>query len=620
MPGPDLRSLYNTLLKQAGPQGGVYKQDAEGNAMPVKYFQPENEDGYIGQSEDSKLPTTDIEAQKPNWMKYESDFDAQNKGPKYDRNLNNPLMRKSKKLSLKNEAERVYGEDRSNYIAQQLLAANPQGNRDRVSWMNSFNPTEREKILSSGEAYQLQPSDFASAQAGATSHLNYLTGMELQSPYVTKEEQEQRGALNVFDVANVPGKVVRSIYRDQSIADALQGKQADERNVGFIERGLTDLAGDALVGGAGKLANAKKLNLKGGLNKALNFLGLKGTTNPEVISNDKILSGANPDNNIEDYLDSDYKRKISIDNIKNTIVDEDQDIKDIIGPPDHQMKISRKQLSYKLNKLTENKNQELIDYKTLKGGYDKPFIIEPFSLEDKVARLKANKQKFVNTKTEFNDYSDGDPKKNLIGGINLERKIYYNSQDDIDNFDKLLNDNNKNRQYHDYDDPRGGQGGYGQFYSLFKNSEKSDIAKSHVMNHEYDHFSMRNSNKEFEDYKKAFDTEKMQKYFRSMNGIELRARIGQLFDYFQFKPNKNNDVLDQFGNKEFTIEHLKYAKQNYIKDVGMDNNMSEFFDNIKDEKKFLEIANKYAFGLTGVGVIAKTALQNNEKKLNLRND
>ena len=238
--------------------------------------------------------------------------------------------------------------------------------------------------------------------------------------------------------------------------------------------------------------------------------------------------------------------------------------------------------------------------------------------------MKANKQKFVNTKTEFNDYPNGKPEEIKVHGakINLdkERFTHFDSKEDIENFDRLINDNNKNHAHQDVENPKLGLGSYGNFYNTYKNADLSDVAKSHIKNHEYDHFAMRNSNKEYEDYKKAFNTDNMKQYFRNNNGVELRARIGQLFDYYQFKPNKNNEVMDQFGNKEFTIEHLKHAKQNYIKDVGMDNNMSEFFDNIKDEKKFLEIANKYAFGLTGIGVIAKTALQNNEKKLNLRND
>lgn len=39
---------------------------------------------------------------------------------------------------------------------------------------------------------------------------------------------------------------------------------------------------------------------------------------------------------------------------------------------------------------------------------------------------------------------------------------------------------------------------------------------------------------------------------------------------------------------------LKYASQNYIKDTGIDNNMTEFFNNIVDWKEAAKWLSKYA--------------------------
>jgi len=65
---------------------------------------------------------------------------------------------------------------------------------------------------------------------------------------------------------------------------------------------------------------------------------------------------------------------------------------------------------------------------------------------------------------------------------------------------------------------------------------------------------------------------------------EIAERMAQLKNYFGFKAS---DMM--------TKEHLKYARENYIKDTGLDNLMTEFFSAITPEKeeKFLEVLNKY---------------------------
>jgi len=65
---------------------------------------------------------------------------------------------------------------------------------------------------------------------------------------------------------------------------------------------------------------------------------------------------------------------------------------------------------------------------------------------------------------------------------------------------------------------------------------------------------------------------------------EIAERMAQLKNYFGFTAG---DV--------FTSEHLHYAKEHYVADIGLDNSMTEFLLSITPEveTKFLETINKY---------------------------
>lgn len=69
-----------------------------------------------------------------------------------------------------------------------------------------------------------------------------------------------------------------------------------------------------------------------------------------------------------------------------------------------------------------------------------------------------------------------------------------------------------------------------------------------------------------------------------MSPDELAERMAQLKNYFGFK-----------GNEIFTRQHLSYAKENYLKDGGINNSMDVFFSLITHdtEDKFLETINTY---------------------------
>jgi hypothetical protein len=62
--------------------------------------------------------------------------------------------------------------------------------------------------------------------------------------------------------------------------------------------------------------------------------------------------------------------------------------------------------------------------------------------------------------------------------------------------------------------------------------------------------------------------------------MELTERMSQIKNYFGMK-----------GDETFTIEHLQYARKQYIKDTDMDNHMSQFFDGIINDTEFVQLMN-----------------------------
>jgi hypothetical protein len=65
---------------------------------------------------------------------------------------------------------------------------------------------------------------------------------------------------------------------------------------------------------------------------------------------------------------------------------------------------------------------------------------------------------------------------------------------------------------------------------------------------------------------------------------EIAERMAQLKNYFGFTAS---DI--------FTKEHLEYAKQHYVKDTGLDNSMTLFFDAVTEKTvdTFIEVINQY---------------------------
>lgn len=92
------------------------------------------------------------------------------------------------------------------------------------------------------------------------------------------------------------------------------------------------------------------------------------------------------------------------------------------------------------------------------------------------------------------------------------------------------------------------------------------------------------------------------RYFSKHNNTELSARGSQLHDYF-----------GHTGNEPITEDMLEYARQHYIKDTGLDNNMHDFLWTIKDNKKVADWLTKYATGIVPFGLFG-TAVYNQNRE------
>lgn len=129
--------------------------------------------------------------------------------------------------------------------------------------------------------------------------------------------------------------------------------------------------------------------------------------------------------------------------------------------------------------------------------------------------------------------------------------------------------------------------------------------------HEKGHF-VRNYSGEIQDelffqyFSKGFDPKAV-----SIDAKTLRQKFGKLKDFNDekveyiilgkiFSPNELAERMSQMknyfgmsGSQKFTKQHLQYARENYIKDTGLDNWMTEMFQAITPEKEdgFIELIN-----------------------------
>lgn len=110
---------------------------------------------------------------------------------------------------------------------------------------------------------------------------------------------------------------------------------------------------------------------------------------------------------------------------------------------------------------------------------------------------------------------------------------------------------------------------------------------------------------------KGFDTSltDLSGYFSARNGTELTGRGTQIKDYYGLSS----------PDQEITEDMLRYAAKNYIKDTGMDNNMTEFFKSIIDWKEAAKWLSKWSTMIGTPVTISKMNEYDNSRILDGRN-
>lgn len=110
---------------------------------------------------------------------------------------------------------------------------------------------------------------------------------------------------------------------------------------------------------------------------------------------------------------------------------------------------------------------------------------------------------------------------------------------------------------------------------------------------------------------KGFDTSltDLSGYFSARNGTELTGRGTQIKDYYGLSS----------PDQEITEDMLRYAAKNYIKDTGMDNNMTEFFKSIVDWKEAAKWLSKWSTIIGTPVTISKMNKYDNSRTLDGRN-
>ena len=115
-------------------------------------------------------------------------------------------------------------------VAEELLAKNPQGNRNRVDWLNSFTPEERSIISQSQAAYNFAPDMGTQFRQGAAN----LFGMDYRDEDLTPEEAKEASRLGVMAPLGYTGNLVKGAISGDFGA-AVQGKSAKPMTYGTLE-------------------------------------------------------------------------------------------------------------------------------------------------------------------------------------------------------------------------------------------------------------------------------------------------------------------------------------------------------------------------------------------------
>lgn len=208
------------------------------------------------------------------------------------------------------------------------------------------------------------------------------------------------------------------------------------------------------------------------------------------------------------------------------------------------------------------------------------------------------KNRFIKLKEEYlSELKDGDP--GLYDKDILYKEHYKKQIKDYDeNIEKIFKYTNVVFPEKDYYNKntlgKSKIGDNGTVYSDATSDGKllDDAQKNIIEAHEKGH-GLRDftTKKERDEILESLDIEYLhEKDLKTFNYFsrkpeEIIERMSQLKNYFGFR-----------GSEEFTLEHLKYAQENYVKDVGFDNKMQIFIDMAlrwENGQKFIEVINKY---------------------------
>lgn len=465
--------------------------------------------------------------------------------------------------------EEEYNQQRNNFIAEKLLKRTPfEGMDNRVNWMNKFTPHELETIKKSKYSSELE-------EGALQKFENFILGMNtsgnnFKSKGTTDKEAkvDQANPLNLLQPLTIPTKAVQSVYKNNySFSDAMKGKA---NNASIVEDIVTDPLNLVGLGIWSKLSKANKFR---SLDEA--YQSIKGLSKEEQLSKlEKAMNNSDKFVTQEDKVNRMLAKK---ELIKDATKNENKlSLEEQFNP----FKVEETQLS--------NGEKDLIDLS--KGKYNSGMTYESFENAAKTWSSKRNDE--------------------LAGTMdNLGRASHNNYWGISTDFKGLPEDADVIRKM-----------AYEKFY---KNAtpEQKLIIENHIKNHELDHFLYKQSRKEYDDLIRTFNPEDFglsKKYLigkkSTIAGDELRARMGQLMDYFKFKYNPNtNQVEDLLGNTKFTKEHLEYAINNYIKDTKLDNSMSDFFKGISNKNLFIKNMNNRALGIIPFYLYLQNQQNNKEK-------
>ncbi len=158
------------------------------------------------------------------------------------------------------------------YVGEQLVKNNPQGEMTRAEWLNTMSDKE-EELIKRNPKYQ--SSLWADTKRGLTSLVEQNPLQTFQnildsSDYSDREKREMLkdyvnhpimsklgDTAKILNPLTVPAKAVQSTYKDDySFTDALKGKK---NNAGIVEDIVTDPLNLVGVGLVGKLSKADKI-------------------------------------------------------------------------------------------------------------------------------------------------------------------------------------------------------------------------------------------------------------------------------------------------------------------------------------------------------------------------